>query len=231
MIVNRTLLEILNSRQDISDYLFHFTKRRDAIDSFKSILLDNAIKDIKGVGYLCFSETPLTMLPSMFKIFEKYEDPLYAPFGIGIKKDVFYKAGGRPVIYGDQEEKLMLPEKLKWRFVYMHPDRYDYSWLREWRIPCSKYELNFKDSFAVVGRKDDVFNMHSLFLELDDIDIDSQPEDGGVLTEYIASFTRKYKVVSMEEIEEVNNMTKQELTELLNNQDDQYGASLGSTWG
>lgn len=230
MIVNRRLKEILNSRQDISDYLFHFTKRRDAIDTFKSILSDRAIKDVNRVGYLCFSEAPLTMLPSMFRIFEKFENPLYAPFGIGIKKDVFYKAGGRPVIYGDREEERMLPAKLRWRFEYMHPDCYDFSWLREWRISCPIYDLNFNDAFAVVGKKDDIFKMQSFFFELDDIDIDSQPEDKGVLTECVAYFTRKYKVVSIEEVEEVNTMTKQELVELLNNQDDQYCESLGSTW-
>ncbi len=230
MTQSNIIREIFNSRQDISDYVFHFTKRQNAKETLKSILKDNAIKDIRGNGYMCFSEAPITMLPSMFKIFKQYTNPLYAPYGIGIKKDAFYKKGGKPVIYGDLKDRQLIPNELKWRFEYYNPDSYDFSWLREWRILTSKYELNFNDSFVIIDTRKDYTEMQPFFLKLDDIDIDSQPEDGGILTEYTAYFTRMKKVVIMEDINELNSMSKQKLKEFLKYQDDQYSCPLGATW-
>lgn len=50
---NKTLLKILSAREDISDYLFHFTKGSDAKNTLTSILGDSEIKDVKR-GYICF---------------------------------------------------------------------------------------------------------------------------------------------------------------------------------
>jgi len=72
--------------------------------------------------------------------------------------------------------------------------------------------------------------MHDVFFELDDIDIDAEPEDGGCLSFYTGYFNRKFKVVSIEEIQEINNMTKQQLETLLANQGEQEAHYLGSTW-
>ena len=45
---------------------------------------------ISSDGYICLTEAPITMLPTMFDIFRKYDEPMFAPYGIGIKKNVFY---------------------------------------------------------------------------------------------------------------------------------------------
>ena len=102
--MNRTLIKILQSRDDISDYVFHFTKHHNAKETLKTILEQECIKDINKNGYICFSESPLSLLPSMFQLFKKHYNPMYAPYGIGIRKDIFWEMGGRPVIYGADGE-------------------------------------------------------------------------------------------------------------------------------
>jgi hypothetical protein len=72
--------------------------------------------------------------------------------------------------------------------------------------------------------------MRDYFFEIDDIDFDSQPEDGGQFTEITGYFSRKIKVISMEEIKETTHMSKQQSASLLKEQSNQYGCSLGSTW-
>ena len=44
--MNKTLLEILQSREDISDYVFHFTKHANAYETLQTILDGKAIKDV-----------------------------------------------------------------------------------------------------------------------------------------------------------------------------------------
>lgn len=86
--VNSTLLQILASREDLSDYLFHFTRGKKAFETLEKILNDGKLKDVYKRGYLCFTEAPLTTLYNMFQIFERYDNPMYAPYGIGLKKKV-----------------------------------------------------------------------------------------------------------------------------------------------
>lgn len=223
-------IDIIRTREDISDYVYHFAKHNYAKQTLISILSESAVKDINGKGYISFTEAPLTMLPSMFAHFEKFEKPMYAPYGIAFKKDYFYQNGGRPVIYGDQQDKKLLPKELMWRFEFLYPRTYDFSWLREWRIPFKALQLNGRDCFAIVKNRQDEEDMRDWVFELDDIDFDSQPEDGGQFTEVTGHFSRKIKVISMEEITETTHMSKQQLASLLKEQSNQYGCSLGSIW-
>ena len=147
--MNNTLYEILDSREDLSKYLFHFTKGRKAKDTLVSIINDGKIKDINQTGRICFSEAPVTILAPMFNIFKRYRNPMFAPYGIGIRKDVVYKNGGRPVILGDERDEKFLPQKLRWRFELFHPEKHDFTWLREWRLPKNNIELPFDDCFFI----------------------------------------------------------------------------------
>lgn len=70
----------------------------------------------------------------MFKIFNKYYNPMYAQYGIAIKKDYLFNLGARPVIYGAKDEVNEIGKSLKWRFEEYIPNVKDFSWLREWRI-------------------------------------------------------------------------------------------------
>ena len=226
--INQTLLNILKSREDISDFVFHFTKKAEAKDTLSKILSDGAIIDVNGNGYICFSESPITMLPSMFEIFEQYRDPTYAPYGIGIKKELLYQLGGRPVIYDDKDGIEKLPAELKWRGVEYKPNEYDYSWLREWRVQASRVEINEDNAIVIAKEKEELFD---LTYELDDIDLDGDVEEGK--TEFVGfaegRYRRRYKGISIEEINQTNGMSKQELADILANQShaDEEGRSLG----
>lgn len=226
--MNKTLQEILSIREDISDYVFHFTKGVEGLSTLITILKQKKIKDIHGTGFICFSEAPITMLPPMFNLFKRYPIPMYAPYGIGIPKEVLFRIGGRPVIYGDDADLVFLPEEMAWRFVKYEPRTNDFSWLREWRLPHSELNLN-KDSLIIIDRHEDLDKISEFVFELEDIDIDAEPEDGGCTTFYTGLFSRKYKVVSIEDISEVNRMTKERFNEYLISQQDLEEISLGST--
>lgn len=45
--MNNTLVKIIQSREDISDYLFHFTKGSNALKILETIISDRKIKDMK----------------------------------------------------------------------------------------------------------------------------------------------------------------------------------------
>ena len=209
--MNKTLSEILKSREDLSDYLFHFTKGRNAKDLLMSIINDNAIKDVNHMGSICFTESPVTMLAPMFSIFKRYTNPMYAPYGIGIRKSLIYAMGGRPVIYGDSTDQNQLPDSMQWRFELFSPQQHDFTWLREWRLQKTNIELSYNNCFVIVDTNNDILELRHLFYDVDDIDVDAQPEDGGVRTEYHIYCSRKYKVVSMEDILKVCLLNKKQL--------------------
>ena len=229
--MRKTVFDIFKTREDISDYLFHFTKGSGAKETLKSILKDKKLKDKRSRGYICFSESPVTLLAPMFDLFKQWDNPLYAPYGIGIKKDYIYNIGGRQAIYGDENERTVIPQSLKWRFVSYNPKCCDFTWLREWRVPVSEIELSLENCFVIVDQNREMEELRELLMELDDIEVDAQPEDGGVLTEYTGYFSRKYKSISLEDIAVVNKMSKNELQEVISTQPSQDSIFLGSTWG
>jgi len=62
-----------------------------------------------------------------------------------------YDRGGRPVIYQPDSDFSRLPEALRWRHVRFEPTSLqgiDFTWEREWRIPCD--ELTFSRAEAVI---------------------------------------------------------------------------------
>ena len=109
---NKTLIIIRELREDISEYLFHFTKGNDAFETLQKILDEGKLRSFNEEKYICFTETPITMLGSFFNYVERtFSTPtIIAPYGIGIRKDVLFKKGARSVIYGTREEKKLLPK-------------------------------------------------------------------------------------------------------------------------
>lgn len=104
--INQTLLKIRELREDISEYLFHFTKGEDAFETLQKILDEGKLRSFNEEKYICFTETPITMLSSFFKYVERiYSTPtIIAPYGIGIKKDVLFKKM-QGLLYMEQEKK------------------------------------------------------------------------------------------------------------------------------
>lgn len=221
-----TVEKIYFTRQDLSDYVFHFTSGANAKDVLVKILADHAIKDVKSKGFICFTEAPLLMLPDMFDIFSQYQEPMYTPYGIGVHRDTLYKMGGRPVIYGTEDDKEQISESLYWRFVMMKPGEYDFSWLREWRLPKSEYDLTKDDIVVVENVKDE----ESMLFDLIDVEVDAEPSDGGYKTFYTGKYERLYNGVSMERIKYMNLDTKDKFRKDLAEQAAVEMIPLGSSW-
>lgn len=203
---------IVSVREDVSDYVFHFTRQPNGKDTLKQIIRDKAIKDIHNKGFICFTEAPITQLVNMFEILRDSSDahPQYkcAPYGIGIKKSYFYERGGRPVIYVSNEEKSFvsnLPNlissksekeffenRFAWRFQPFIPNLYDFTWLREWRIPLGQFDLDYENCFAIVNEFRDQEDVG--ILEFNDCDVvGAEPEDGGCTTFFEVKYDRSIR--------------------------------------
>lgn len=212
--MNQTLVYINNHREDISNYLFHFTKGDNALGKLQKILSEDALRDTKGNGYLCFTETPIYMLGDFFEyVCKKYTTPtLLAPYGIGIKKDLLFKNGARPVIYGISEEKDLLPKELQWRHVDLNLPDYDFSWMREWRYPLKDGKVGVRlpqnDVIVVTRYADEQILFYDM--EIDNPDWYEQIDDSMV------DFKQKYVGIAFEDIKKYN--TKQKLEEFFQQQ-------------
>lgn len=212
---NQTLLDILASREDLSDYLFHFTKGKYAFETLKIILNEGILKDVNKRGYLCFTEAPVTALFNMFQIFERCKNPMYAPYGIGIKKNLLYNDGCRPVIYGTIEDFGTFPKHLYWRCEEYKPDEKDYSWLREWRLKIKEFKLPIEDCIVITKTDHEQLELMQC---TDDIDFDGDIDDGEFHGYATCGLERKYKGVSMENIKEVCDLSKSDMFKLLSKQ-------------
>lgn len=216
--MNETLCRILKSREDISQYLYHFTKGSNAIDILKNIVMGNSIQDVGGRGYICFTETPITQLTKMFRIFATYPNPMYAPYGIAIRKDVLFNIGARNVSYVTEAELQTLPDSEQWKYEEYHPSKKDFSWLREWRIREKQVTLNNSDCFLITKTKNE---LHQFLFDLEnpiDIEIDGCVSDGQFWGHAIGKCERTFKGVSIEDIEEINAMSKNEVDVILSHQ-------------
>jgi hypothetical protein len=226
--MNDTLIKIFSSREDISSYLFHFTKNSYAFETLCKIVANEAIKDVNSKGAICFTEAPITLLADMFKVFENFKEPMFSHYGIAIRKDLIFNLGGRPVIYGLEEEKKQLHQSMQWRFEYYIPNVHDYSWMREWRLPKSELQLTQENCFIITKEKSE---LSIIFDETDigEIEFDGCMEDGEFRGYAYTQIHRKFMSISLEEIEEFNKLSKRELEMLLSKQsfDDKIDLCLG----
>ncbi|MGD1905323.1 MAG: hypothetical protein ACFB0C_04930 [Leptolyngbyaceae cyanobacterium] len=144
------------SRQDISEYLIHFTKDIDLENAFRRLqkilrerILIGSNGFIKGnYNCVCFSEAPLSSLASGLVNSEYYSS--YSPFGILMSKIWLYQQGGRPVIYQSDSEFDSLPINFQWRHVRYEPPEIDFSWEREWRVKTEILGFNNQVASVVV---------------------------------------------------------------------------------
>ncbi|WP_342990214.1 MULTISPECIES: hypothetical protein [Bacteroides] len=228
--MNHTLFKIIASREDISDYLFHFTKGSNAFDSLLSIIKDSQLRDIKNNGVICFTEAPITLLANMFNIFNNYSEPLYAPYGIAIKKEHLFQLGARPVIYGTIEEKDILPESFKWRFEEYIPNVKDFTWLREWRLKSNLIDLTKENCFIITKTQEEYESIAFNDDCIGDIDFDGCVDNGQFLGTAIGYFERGFKGISIENIVEFNKLSKNEVKKIIDEQNfnDTVGRNLGS---
>lgn len=107
-------------------------------------------------GYKCvsFTEWPVAELPALFALNDELakvsEQPRYEPYGIAVRKEWLFQRNGRPVIYSPDSEYSLLPPELQWRYVRYEPPYIDFSWEREWRVPCAELTINPSDVIVLV---------------------------------------------------------------------------------
>lgn len=144
------------SRNDISNFVIHFTKGNSDEDAFKrlqKILWEQTLlgsgRLIKG-GYpcVCFSEAPLTALTNGLVNPEYYSK--YSAFGIMVQKQWLFDLGGRHVIYEPDVEFGGLADCHKWRHMRYEPPDVDFAWEREWRIRCDSLRFDCQCASVIV---------------------------------------------------------------------------------
>jgi hypothetical protein len=139
-------------RDDISPDLVHFTRGETCEDAFQVLSTIARESQLRGgTGYVkgnyrcvCFSEAPI---PALSRILARpgAHGVRYQPFGVVVPKAWLFEWGGRPVIYQDDKEYLLLPEVLRWRHVRYEPNSepgVDFTWEREWRIRVDFLQIN-----------------------------------------------------------------------------------------
>lgn len=153
-------LKIKKKREDITDYLIHWTSSIETLQSIlncgflrptfaprKSSLSGGDSKaTIRGTRRaVCFTEQPLSAFIRSCKALPGR----YRPYGIAVRKERLFEYGGRPCIYGDLDLLNSLPSEFKHLWVgfqpYPDPDRngYPIDWTheREWRATVNEYEV------------------------------------------------------------------------------------------
>lgn len=106
-------------RNDISDYLVHFTgqqlTRDEELEIIFKIIGDQIIRGTTATKgkhcCVCFTESPTTEFVSAT------EYSRYSSFGFIFTKSSIFNLGGRPVIYQPDDECHLLPDSHKWRHV------------------------------------------------------------------------------------------------------------------
>ena len=155
-------------RPDLTPYLFHFTGGSDPARNLGAILREKKL--VSNMGYICFTDSPLTMLGKQLQYMNRFPTPMYSQYGIGFLRDVLisdYQC--RPVIHGDEKEKTLIEESLHWRYELLDIETHDFTWLREWRILGREFEFSKMNpsGIVVVGPDENVLNKIILDEEID----------------------------------------------------------------
>ncbi|WP_257000943.1 DUF2971 domain-containing protein [Terribacillus saccharophilus] len=165
------------SRIDLSTYLTHLVKPKVDKDGNTEMntpkVLKNILESRKLIGSttksgfivgkrraVCFQDSPLLSVYQNVLHEKKNREQLgnkrrYIPTGLAFKKNMVYKAGGRPVIYEQTTvAKDMLPPEEWWRIVNFDlssENIIDWTHEREWRVP-DEFEFKLEDAILIVPR-------------------------------------------------------------------------------
>ena len=197
---------LVKNRNDLSPYLFHFTKGEDAYDKLTNIL--NQLKLTSSThDYICFTETPITHFRENLLYMNSFYKPMLSFYGIGFRRDLLIKDfGAKSVIYGDKMDEANLKKiDMGWRFEELNVLTHDFTWLREWRI---RYEFDFssispEDIIIIAKTDDEVRSLCSLQELEEDIDYEYEPEIGECTMWPMFSNLRGWKGISIEHVEKL----------------------------
>ncbi|CAM3716123.1 hypothetical protein MUGA111182_04920 [Mucilaginibacter galii] len=207
-------IKIIESRNDLSPYLFHFTKNANAFATLQQILKDGKLLDMSKSGHICFSEAPLTSMGNLFDIFNRHSNPTYAPFGVAINRAKLFDMGARPVIYGGSDEHLLLDESIRWRFQYFNPNITDFTWLRGWRIQLPELNLSFDDMFIITQTEDQLLELTTE----EDVLIDTNSMDGQHYMAASSFNARTYKAIALDEMLKLSLLSDHDLRLIIEKQ-------------
>ena len=82
----------------------------------------------------------------------------------------------------------------------------------------SSIDLNFDNCFVIIKSHKDILEIDNLINNIGDVDVDAQPEDGGVLMEYTVYYDKAFRVITFDELNYVSKLTKQQLQTEINAQ-------------
>ena len=196
---------LVKNRNDLSPYLFHFTKGEDAYDKLTNIL--NQLKLTSSThDYICFTETPITHFRENLLYMNSFYKPMLSFYGIGFRRDLLIKDfGAKSVIYGDKMDEANLKKiDMGWRFEELNVLTHDFTWLREWRI---RHEFDFSsispEDIIIIAKTDDEVRSLCSLQELEDIDYEYEPEIGECTMWPMFSNLRGWKGISIEHVEKL----------------------------
>ena len=196
---------LVKNRNDLSPYLFHFTKGEDAYDKLTNIL--NQLKLTSSThDYICFTETPITHFRENLLYMNSFYKPMLSFYGIGFRRDLLIKDfGAKSVIYGDKKDEANLKKiDMDWRFEKLNVLTHDFTWLREWRI---RHEFDFSsispEDIIIIAKTDDEVRSLCSLQELEDIDYEYEPEIGECTMWPMFSNLRGWKGISIEHVEKL----------------------------
>ena len=196
---------LVKNRNDLSPYLFHFTKGEDAYDKLTNIL-DQLKLTSSTHNYICFTETPITHFRENLLYMNSFYNPMLSFYGIGFRRDLLIKDfGAKSVIYGDKMDEVNLKKiDMDWRFEELNVLTHDFTWLREWRI---RHEFDFSsispEDIIIIAKTDDEVRSLCSLQELEDIDYEYEPEIGECTMWPMFSNLRGWKGISIEHVEKL----------------------------
>jgi len=214
--VSNPSTQIREYRDDLSPYLFHYTKGENAFKILSLIISDKKIKSQKG--YICLTEAPITTSLRMFDYMGKFPNPMYAPYGIGFKRDFLFNSGARPVIYGTEEEIKKIPEEFKWRCLTLQPASYDFSWLREWRIEGNEFDFSTCSENIIVITPTQK-ELKELITDYDfDVEFNYEHEIRSAIPSLVYYPKREFKGISLEEIQQTKYTSDRDISKEMDKQ-------------
>ena len=193
---------LTQNRNDLSPYLFHFTKGEKAFETLLMIFQELMLKS-KTHEYICLTETPITQFIENLIYMNRYNNPMFSMYGIGFNRDLLIsKYGARPVIYGNNEDLDKLKKiDMDWRFELLNIDYHDFTWLREWRI---RNEFDFSkispNDIIIIAKTKDELEQICAVHELEDLDFEYEPEIGECTIYPIYSVIRGWKGISIDDL-------------------------------
>ena len=128
---------------------------------------------------------------------------MYQPYGIGFSRDILIKEyNAQNVIYGKKEEKDLFEKfGMGWRFLELDVEKYDFEYLREWRIHTNNFDFSKfpKEHMIVIAPTNDKlldFVTKEYYVECWDYDEGT----GEAFEDLTEMYERSWKGTSLEEI-------------------------------